>query len=47
MQKVGNPQKKGQHLDFGCGNKLLWLETATSSPGVSLHYEEMIQRPST
>jgi hypothetical protein len=28
---------------FGCGNGLLWLENATSSPGVSLHYKEMIQ----
>jgi hypothetical protein len=33
---------------FGCGNAgLLWLENATSSPGVSLHYKEMIQRSTT
>jgi hypothetical protein len=39
---VKNPQKKGQHSDFGSGGKLLWLETATNSPGVSLYYEETI-----
>ena len=40
---VRNPQKKGQHSDFGCDDMLLWLETATNSPGVSLYYDEYIQ----
>jgi hypothetical protein len=36
-------KKQGQLSDFGCGDRLLWLEIATSSPGVSSYYEEMIQ----
>jgi hypothetical protein len=47
MQMVENAQKQGQLSDYGCGDKLLWLEIATSSPGVSLYYKEMIQRSST
>ena len=40
-------KKQGQLSDFGCGIKLLWLEIATSSPGVSLYYKEMVQCLST
>ena len=42
-----NAQKQGQLLDFGCGDKLSWLEIAASSPGVRLYYVEMIQHSST
>jgi hypothetical protein len=34
---VKNAQKQGQLFDFGCGDKFLWLEIATSRPGVSLY----------
>jgi hypothetical protein len=44
---VKNAQKQGQLFHFGCGDKLWWLEIATSSPGVCLYYEEMIQHLST
>jgi hypothetical protein len=40
-------QKKGQRLCFGCHDKFLWLETATSSLRVSLYFEEIIQHSST
>ena len=43
-QMVEKAQKQGQLSDFGFGNGLLWLEIVNSSPGVSLYYEETIQR---